>query len=115
MDYASSVGFGVAMGASTGLEELGETAITRIAQRLTARFGKPTATFERSSGAIQTEWTNVQTAVKHILAGPETHEIRPGQGPVEHYNYEVQRPTAKPGRYETTNNVHLDAEGKPIE
>ena len=105
----------ISMGVSAGLEEAGATAIERIAGTLTERFGEPTKAFTRSSGALQREWTNVKTGMKHLLAGPETHEISPGQGAVEHYNYEIQRPGAKPGKFEPVNNVHLDARGNPID
>ncbi|MDB4913956.1 MAG: hypothetical protein JWM95_1600 [Gemmatimonadetes bacterium] len=104
----------MAMGVSAGLEEVGESAIEGIARTLTERFGEPTAVRLRTSGALQREWTNVKTGVKHILAGPEVHEIKPGGGPVEHYNYEQQVPSGKPGKFNQVNDVHLDANGYPI-
>jgi hypothetical protein len=106
---------GLVIGGSAGLEEAGASRIGKLEAKLSETFGPPTKEFIReSTGALQKEWTNIETGVKHILAGPETHELTPGGGPVEHYNYEQQRPTDKPGRFETTNKVHLDAKGNPI-
>jgi hypothetical protein len=90
-------------------------AIERIVAGLTERFG---AAAERTaaSGAKQAEFTVAKDGTKMIVRGPETHPI-PGSGgkPVSHYNVEVQKPTAKPGRFKKIEDTHLDESGRVLD
>lgn len=88
--------------------------VGRIVEMLTGRFGNEVAIIEKtSSGAIQREWINARSGMKHVLRGPEVDQIRPGGPKLKHWNYEQQIPVGE-GRWKKINNVHLDENGNPI-
>ena len=87
--------------------------IERITRTLRSRFGEETRTFTKPDGAVQREWINPKSGMKHVLRGPETDQIQAGGPQVRHWNYEQQVPRGA-GRYKTVQNVHLDANGNPI-
>jgi RHS repeat-associated protein len=91
----------------------GAEAIGKIASTLTDRFGPAVRSFLRSSGAVQHEWMNKLSGMKHILSGPETHPIVPGGPDVKHWNYEQQIPSGGK-RFTPVQDIHLDKNGNPI-
>jgi RHS repeat-associated protein len=115
MACGTEMAVAMAMGMSGGLSVAGAEAggIGKIVTTLSRRFGDETAAFTRPNGAVQREWVNSKSGMKHVLRGPETSQIQPGAGPVKHWNYEQQAPQGN-GRYKKVQNVHLDENGNPI-
>jgi len=97
--------------AAEGLEVVEE-----ISAKLAERYGPAVREFvTKSTGALQREWVNAVSEMKHVLRGPETHPLTPGGVPVPHINYEQHVPVpGKPGRYTQVQDVHLDLNGRPI-
>jgi hypothetical protein len=87
--------------------------IGKIINTLTERFGDEVASFTTKAGAVQREWVNKKSGMKHVLRGPETAPLKPGGPDVTHWNYEQHVPRGK-GRYSQVQNIHLDSKGSPI-
>lgn len=93
----------------------GVGALAEIAGTLTGKYGPALNAFiNEKTSAIQAEWVNATSGMKHVLR-LETHPLTPGGPNVRHINYEQQVPRGdKPNRFKQVQDVHLDSNGQPI-
>src|ERR1043166_4056083 len=75
------------------VEGEGVSALGKIANDLTERYGKPLIR-ALESGASQLEF-DIGKGTKMVLRGPEPHPLTPGGEPVEHFNIEVHEPNGR--------------------